>query len=413
MIHLPRGHAAAKFMETTRLFARDVMPAFRGARIAGAAADPGGQDGSQEYAAQDGVGLAALVRGGDVTVAEVEDAARRAIADVEPTPSTRRSGTALRARSTPARRPLRRRPVALKDVAPHLEGQIVQAGAARATASRSPRTRTSGGGSAPPASESSRRTRARVRLQRDDRADRPRADGNPLGSRAQRRRVERRGRASSPPARCRSQHAAKRRRPVSPRRSAGSWLKATPRAPIGPGRGRRCSASRTTSYSCRTVRAPPPRSMPFTGRRRDDLVRRRVEGPRRERGPAEPWDRVAGDQGPGRGRARRARAVATARGGRGRDAKEVVLPLPIPTRSSGPRPAGQADLEDPSSLRRGVDAPPDLFCKDSELEAWRLAFALREPAGGDPHGYALPSARNRGVHPRSELDILARVPRPW
>lgn len=82
----------------------------------------------RDYTAHDAVALAALVREGEVSAAEVEDAARRAIAAVD---------SALQATvGPPLEPPLEGRgdgplagvPFALKDVAPHLEGQASQLG---------------------------------------------------------------------------------------------------------------------------------------------------------------------------------------------------------------------------------------------------------------------------------------------
>ena len=82
----------------------------------------------EEYAAQDGVGLAALVRGGEVTAAEVEEAARRAIAAVEPALHATVGELYESAFDASSEGPFAGIPMLMKDVAPHLEGQIVQAG---------------------------------------------------------------------------------------------------------------------------------------------------------------------------------------------------------------------------------------------------------------------------------------------
>lgn len=82
----------------------------------------------EEYAAQDGVGLAALVRGGNVTVAEVEEAARRAIAAVEPALHATVGEPYESPFDASNEGPFAGIPMLMKDVAPHLEGQIVQAG---------------------------------------------------------------------------------------------------------------------------------------------------------------------------------------------------------------------------------------------------------------------------------------------
>jgi amidase len=81
-----------------------------------------------EYAAQDAVGLAALVRAGEVSAEEVENAARRAIAAVEPALGATVGELLEVVPEASSDGPLAAVPFALKDVAPHLEGQIVQAG---------------------------------------------------------------------------------------------------------------------------------------------------------------------------------------------------------------------------------------------------------------------------------------------
>jgi amidase len=82
----------------------------------------------EEYAAQDGVGLAALVRGGEASAAELEDAARRAIAAVEPSVQATVGELYDSAFDASDEGPFAGLPMVMKDVAPHLEGQIVQAG---------------------------------------------------------------------------------------------------------------------------------------------------------------------------------------------------------------------------------------------------------------------------------------------
>jgi amidase len=82
----------------------------------------------EEYAGQDGVGLAALVRDGEVSAAELEDAARRAIAAVEPSIQATVGELYDSAFEASSEGPFAGLPMLMKDVAPHLEGQIVQAG---------------------------------------------------------------------------------------------------------------------------------------------------------------------------------------------------------------------------------------------------------------------------------------------
>ena len=81
-----------------------------------------------EYAAQDAVGLAELIRSGEITAADAEDAARRAIAEVEPTLHATVGDLLETPPDASADGVFAGVPFALKDVAPHLEGQIVQAG---------------------------------------------------------------------------------------------------------------------------------------------------------------------------------------------------------------------------------------------------------------------------------------------
>ena len=180
----------------------------------------------EEYAAQDGVGLAALVRGGEVTAAEVEEAARRAIAAVEPALHATVGELYESAFDASNEGPFAGVPMLMKDVAPHLEGQIVQAGSRLHRRGR-PLSR----GHAPRAADSRGRlprhrpdASARVRVQRDDRADRPRADMQPVGSGAERRGLERRGRRPrrGPRAADRPRHGRGRVDPDSRPRCAGS-----------------------------------------------------------------------------------------------------------------------------------------------------------------------------------------------
>jgi amidase len=82
----------------------------------------------RDYAAQDAFGLAALVRNGEVSAVEVEDAARRAIAAVEP----RLHATVGDLLDPPLEAsedgPFAGVPFALKEVAPHAKGQVTQLG---------------------------------------------------------------------------------------------------------------------------------------------------------------------------------------------------------------------------------------------------------------------------------------------
>jgi amidase len=81
-----------------------------------------------EYAACDGVALAALVRAGDVSSAEVEDAARRAIDEVDAALGATVGELSAAPFEAGADGPLAGVPFALKEVAAHLEGQVTQLG---------------------------------------------------------------------------------------------------------------------------------------------------------------------------------------------------------------------------------------------------------------------------------------------
>jgi amidase len=81
-----------------------------------------------EYAAQDAVGLAALLRVGEVSAAEVEDAARRAIASVEPALQATVGDLLEPPLEASAKGPFAGVPFALKEAAPHLRGQVTQLG---------------------------------------------------------------------------------------------------------------------------------------------------------------------------------------------------------------------------------------------------------------------------------------------
>jgi amidase len=82
----------------------------------------------EEYAGEDGVGLAALVRSGEVSAEELEETARRAIAAVEPAVNGTVGELYDSAFEAAGEGPFAGVPMLMKDVAPHLEGQIVQAG---------------------------------------------------------------------------------------------------------------------------------------------------------------------------------------------------------------------------------------------------------------------------------------------
>ncbi len=82
----------------------------------------------RDYAAQDAVGIAGLIRSGEVSAAEVEDAARRAIDAVDPTLGAtvgRPVEPALEASRDGA---LAGVPFAMKEVGAHLAGQVTQLG---------------------------------------------------------------------------------------------------------------------------------------------------------------------------------------------------------------------------------------------------------------------------------------------
>ncbi len=82
----------------------------------------------RDYGAHDAVGLARLVRGGEVSAAEVEEAARRAIDAVDPALGATVGGPvdpALEARGDGT---LAGVPFAMKDVGAHLAGQVTQLG---------------------------------------------------------------------------------------------------------------------------------------------------------------------------------------------------------------------------------------------------------------------------------------------
>jgi amidase len=82
----------------------------------------------REYAAEDAVGLAALVRNGDVSAGEVEDAARRAIAAVDHELGATVGDLLDPPLDADAGGPFAGVPFAMKEVAPHLQGQVSQLG---------------------------------------------------------------------------------------------------------------------------------------------------------------------------------------------------------------------------------------------------------------------------------------------
>lgn len=82
----------------------------------------------REYAEQDAVGLAGLIRAREVTATEVEAAARRAIAMVEPQLDATIGGLYEQALDASADGPFAGVPFAMKEVAPHLAGQVTQLG---------------------------------------------------------------------------------------------------------------------------------------------------------------------------------------------------------------------------------------------------------------------------------------------
>jgi amidase len=81
-----------------------------------------------DYAECDAVGLAELVRAGEVSADEVEETARRAIADVDPTLQATVGDLLEPALEAAPDGPLAGVPFALKEVAPHLHGQVSQLG---------------------------------------------------------------------------------------------------------------------------------------------------------------------------------------------------------------------------------------------------------------------------------------------
>ncbi len=82
----------------------------------------------RDYAAHDAVGLARLVRSGEVSAAEVEDAARRAIDSVDPALGATVGGPVEPALGASGDGGLAGVPFAMKEVGAHLEGQVTQLG---------------------------------------------------------------------------------------------------------------------------------------------------------------------------------------------------------------------------------------------------------------------------------------------
>ena len=81
-----------------------------------------------DYAAHDAVGLATVVLGGEVSVAEVEDVARRAIEAVDPQLQARVGDLVDPAMDASSDGPFAGVPFGLKEVAPQAEGQRTQLG---------------------------------------------------------------------------------------------------------------------------------------------------------------------------------------------------------------------------------------------------------------------------------------------
>ena len=82
----------------------------------------------RDYAAHDAVGLAHLVRSGEVSAAEVEDAARRAIDTVDPALGATVGGPVEPALEASRDGALAGVPFAMKEVGAHLAGQVTQLG---------------------------------------------------------------------------------------------------------------------------------------------------------------------------------------------------------------------------------------------------------------------------------------------
>jgi amidase len=82
----------------------------------------------QDYASQDAVGLAALIRAGEVSAGEVDGAARQAIAEVEPALQATVGELYDNPLEASDDGPFAGVPFAMKEVAPHLKGQRTQLG---------------------------------------------------------------------------------------------------------------------------------------------------------------------------------------------------------------------------------------------------------------------------------------------
>ena len=82
----------------------------------------------RDYATRDAVGLATLVRSGEVSAAEVEDAARRAIDAVDPALGATVGRLVEPALEASGDGPLAGVPFAMKEVGAHLAGQVTQLG---------------------------------------------------------------------------------------------------------------------------------------------------------------------------------------------------------------------------------------------------------------------------------------------
>jgi amidase len=82
----------------------------------------------RDYAACDGVALATLVRIGEVSAAEVDDAARRAIGQVDPALGATVGELFAPTLEASDEGPLAGVPFALKEVGPHLKSQVTQLG---------------------------------------------------------------------------------------------------------------------------------------------------------------------------------------------------------------------------------------------------------------------------------------------
>ena len=81
-----------------------------------------------DYAAHDAVGIAGLVRSGEVSAAEVEDAARRAIDAVGPALGATVGSLVEPALGASSDGALGGVPFAMKEVGTHLAGQVTQLG---------------------------------------------------------------------------------------------------------------------------------------------------------------------------------------------------------------------------------------------------------------------------------------------